>query len=176
MTLIPVHSLPILLPSPLGLSSPGIHNRNQLKRLTLHGSHTTMGEEDPTERFAPQQLILEPELAVGIVVLSEPEQNTGTLENGHPGVRHGVCEVVIDQRGDTSVRVDLEELGFLLVRFLERKRGEVVPHLLGAVGLDKLFEVDGRFEAVGGTLGVEVQFGAGAFGQGRRRLERGEGG
>lgn len=88
--------------------------------------------------------------------------------------RHGILEVFIDQRRDTSVRVDFQKLWFLLVGFLERKGRVVVGDFRGAVRLDELFEVDGGFESVRGGLGVEVEFGRGGFRHRGGTLEWGE--
>lgn len=66
------------------------------RQLTLHGSHSAMGEEDPTQRLAPQQRILKPKLALRIVLLREPEQDTSALKNAMSTARHWILEILID--------------------------------------------------------------------------------
>jgi len=92
--------------------------------LSLHGSDTYLSahvctvtmrtltsvtEKDPRESLAPQDLILEPKLVVGIILLDQPDQDTSTLENIMSLSSSGVFDIVIDKRGDSSIRVNLQE-------------------------------------------------------------------
>ena len=68
---------------------------------------TTVTKEDPRESLAPQDLILEPELVVGIVLLYQPDQDTSTLEDVMSFASSRVFDIIIDKCRDSSIGVNL---------------------------------------------------------------------
>jgi hypothetical protein len=131
---------------------------------------TSVTKEDPREGLAPQDLILEPELVVGVVVLDQPNQDTSTLENIMSFASSRVFDIIIDKCRDPSVRVDLEEFRRLLLLLVELNIDKVVCELrvLG-VCFPQFFEKSVDFETVWCTFGKKVEFGftiVGEFGMG----------
>lgn len=83
------------------------------RTLALHRPDAAVREEDPLQHLAPLvrvRAVRGPvELAVGVVVLREVEQDRGGLEDGE------VPAGVVDERGDAPVWVDGEEPRLLLL-------------------------------------------------------------
>jgi hypothetical protein len=131
---------------------------------------TSVTKEDPREGLAPQDLILEPELVVGIIVLDQPNQDTSTLENIVSFASSRVFNIIINKCRDPSIRVDLQEFRRLLLLLVELNIDKVVCKLrvLG-VCFPQFFEESVDFETVGCTFGEKVKFGftiVGEFGMG----------
>jgi hypothetical protein len=131
---------------------------------------TSVTKEDPREGLAPQDLILEPELVFGIVVLDQPDQDTSTLEDVVSFASSGVFNIIINKCRDPSIGVDLQEFRRLLLLLVELNIDKVVSEL-GVVGVcfPQFFEESVDFETVGCTFSKKVEFGftiVGEFGMG----------
>jgi hypothetical protein len=131
---------------------------------------TSVTKEDPRESLAPQDLILEPELVVGIIFLNQPNQDTSTLEYIVSFSSSRVFDIIIDKCRDPSIRVDLQEFRGFLLLLVELNIDKVVSELrvLG-VCFPQFFEESMDFETVGCTFGKKVEFGftiVGEFGVG----------
>lgn len=87
---------------------------------------TTVTEEDPREGLAPGDLVLEPELELWVVLFYQPEQDTSALKDIVSLASSRVLDIIIYQSWDSSIRVDLEELGQLLLLGVELDIDKVV--------------------------------------------------
>jgi hypothetical protein len=68
-------------------------------------------EEDPREGLAPGNFVLEPKLEFGVVLLYQPEQDTSALKHVVSLASSRILDIIIYQSWNSSIRVDLEELG-----------------------------------------------------------------
>jgi hypothetical protein len=135
---------------------------------------TSVTKEDPRKGLAPQDLILEPELVVGIVVLDQPDQDTSTLEDIMSFASSRVFNIIINKCRDPSIGVDLQEFRRFLLLLVELNIDKVVCELrvLG-VCFPQFLEEGMDFESVGCTFGEKVEFGftiVGEFGMGLGEL------
>jgi hypothetical protein len=135
---------------------------------------TSVTKEDPRKGLAPQDLILEPELVVGIVVLDQPNQDTSALEYVMSFASSRVFDIIINECRDPSIGVDLQEFRRLLLLLVELNIDKVVCEL-GVLGVcfPQFFEESVDLETVGCTFGKKVKFGftiVGEFGMGLGEL------
>lgn len=112
-----------------------------------------MIEEDPTQRLGLLDGIRKRKLVVLVDMLGEPKRDTGTLKQ----IMRRTALVELDRRGDSTVRVHLEEPFFLLLIILEGDAFKVVAKV--RVGVLEFFEEDGCLVSVRGAGGEELEGG-----------------
>lgn len=73
--------------------------------LSLHGSYSSLDEEDPIDHFRLVVRVLEREVKLGVVRLLEVQEDRG----GFPDVDRslGVSRTRVDEGGDAAIGVDL---------------------------------------------------------------------
>ena len=116
---------------------------------------TRLRPEDPSESLAPQYRICEPKLVLLVIVFDEPEQDTSSLKDrmtnrsrsslvtGQCGSPSSLCDILIDQYWNPSVRIRSQESGSLLIFFIEADKRKVVRQLFGRqfrICEDELFQ------------------------------------
>jgi hypothetical protein len=148
----------------------------EVVRLALHGTHTSVSEEDPLEELGVvirARRRIEAKFVLLVIVLAEIQEDRGTLEHLETPT------LAVDKGRDTAVRVDVNEPGLLLlvrgdvdVRLSARNCSALtgggndgVPHGVGAhhslvveaIGGPELLEEDVRLPTVRGRAGIQVQ-------------------